>query len=259
MIRRILATLCTCAALAPLAGCGRTSAPLPPGQQIAQAHGLVHWRRAQGLVGAVRMDFLDPPRPHFYANFLIDPRSGRVRMGVSENWQSEQATTWTTLGRDEQGVWVSPAKSRWKEPARTLDAWPLLITLPFRLAEPGVTLTPPRPRKLGAVEFMETRVTFDDGYPPLTVLFDPATRLIALVAFGPELSRALDEVYDKPAAITFYDYQEVDGLVIPALWRLWNWNDNDGIFGRPIGEGSVTRLELTYPKPQDFARPADSR
>ena len=258
MIPARLAVLLLCT-LSVLTGCQRAATPLPLGQQIAHAHGLDHWRRARGLAGAVRMDFLDPRRPHFYANFLLDAQSNRLRMGVSENWQTETATTWTTLGRDDHGVWISPAHSQWKDPAATLNAWPLLITLPFRLAEPGITLTDPRPRKLGAVEFMETRATFPDGRPPLTILYDPTSHLIALVAFGPDLARALESAYDKPAAITFYGYQDVSGLLLPAVWRLWNWSDADGILSRPIGEGSLTRLQLAYPTPADLARPPDAR
>ena len=79
-----------------------------------------------------------------------------------------------------------------------------------------------------------------------------------VVAFGPELTRSLEAAYDKPAAVTFYDYQEVEGIIIPALWRLRNWNEADGILGRPIGEGALTRLELAYPKPTDFSRPPDA-
>jgi hypothetical protein len=256
--RARLNALCLCA-VAALAGCQRTQAPVSLGQRLADAHGLDHWRRAKGLSGAVRMDFLDPHRPHFYANFLFDAQSSRVRMGISENWETQAATTWTTLGRDDRGVWVSPAKSQWKNPGGTLHAWPLLITLPFKLTEPGATLSEPRPRKLGAIEFMETHVTFADGQPPLTILFDAKSNLIALVAFGPELARELEPAYDKPAAITFYGYQEVEGIIIPALWRLWNWSDTDGILGRPIGEGSITRLELAYPSASDFSRPTDAR
>jgi hypothetical protein len=252
------AVLWLCAAVV-VTGCRRDNTPLPPGEQIASAHGLDVWRRSKGLSGTVRMDFLEPGRPHFYANFLIDARSNRIRMGVSENWQSEEATTWTTIGRDERGVWVWPARSRWTDPAATLSAWPLLITLPFRVAGGGVTLGEPRGRRLGEVEFMETRATFAGGEPPLTILYDPRSKLIALVAFGAEVSRALEPSHDKPAAITFYGYQEVGGVILPTVWRLWNWSDTDGILGRPIGEGSLSRLEMAYPEAADFARPADAR
>lgn len=237
----------TLAMLLLMAGCqGRTTTP--PGKQIADAHGLREWRSQRVLIGAIHVEFRDPPAPQFDSRITYDIRTGRSRL---------QVTDWTILVWDGANVWLSPTDSKWPDPRTTLGTWPLLVTLPMRLADPGVEVSNEQKRRIAGRDYLlYDAAIYDMGESHrLRLAVEPGNRRVTHVLLPEAWARRVNPGFDFPIAVSFYDYSEVSDVIVPRIWRLWRWDEKDGIIGRPLGEASVYNLDFTEPKPDAFVRP----
>ena len=104
------------------------------------------------------------------------------------------------------------------------------------------------------------RLTFDSGVGDTpddwyVVYRDAETNRLAgmayIVTFGKDKSAAEAE----PHAITYHDFEEVEGVMIPTRWQFWNWTQEEGIVGEPIGKVQLANPRFGWPRAEAFATP----
>jgi len=219
-------------------------------QRISEAHGVDQWRRQDALAGDLHVEWGDGQTLNL--SFLIDIKGGRTRMLLADG---------TGLLWDGQDVWVWPKDARPARPEHTLLMWPLLITLPMRLSDGDAVLASPQTRPLGARQCPTMGLSLKDRSGrvpdiPYIVYEDPEDHRLCATAFAMPGKWSLREGDDDPMAITFYGYENVDGVTFATEWRIFRWHGETGIYGRPIGSARVFNLEFVTPKKEKFVPPA---
>lgn len=217
--------------------------PAPPLDftgHLAQAHALDEWRAHPAIAGDFFLT-LDG-QPTLWLRFVHEFDTRRTRMTLEDG---------TVLIFDGQKAWIAPASASFTPVYPTLLTWPHFICLPLQLQDPAVQRTDLPPQILGGQPCPAARFThpaFPDGWH--------------LVYTDPQNHRLLAVAYPDGAdsrAITFYDFQTVDGALIPTEWRLWKWHPEQGLYGRPLGSVKLLNLELTSPRKGAFTPPPDAR
>jgi hypothetical protein len=222
-------------------------------EQISHAHDASDWRLQRALTGDIHAEF--ESEASFDAKFTYEISSGRVRMLLPDD---------TVLVFDGQTAWVSPASSPVKNARSILKTWPNFIAVPFKLGDVGVQVGPTESRTFAGQKYDTARVTLpprqadspDDWY---IVYADPQTHRVHALAYLFTHGRKLDDPNNSPHAVTYYDFKEFGGIVIPTVWRFWQWNPSEGIYGKPIGSGRLYNLEFVTPKANAFVKPGDGR
>jgi hypothetical protein len=229
--------------LALLAGCqSKPAAPLSFAAQVGQAHGIDEWRSRPALVGDLFVQF--EGQETLWMRFVHEMQTRRTRMTLEDG---------TVMVFDGQKAWIAPASAAFQPVRATLLNWPYFINLPFKLQDAGTQLTPLPPQKLGETMCSTARFLHGDRPGLWNLLYtDPKSHRLLGVAYGPE-----GELETR--AITYYDFQHLGGALIATEWRIWNWRQDQGIYGRPVGTGKLLNLELTWPKKGAFDRPANAR
>lgn len=220
---------------------------------IEAAHGKEAWERA----GAVSADLsLSMGGNQVLAGrLLFTPQVGRSRLELADG---------TVAVFDGEGAWVSPAAADLPQARFHLLTWPYFLAAPFKLRDPGAHLEDLGTRPHDGVEHPAARLTFDPGVGDspddwYVVYRDPATGRLAAMAYVVTYGgRSAEEAAAEPHAITYHDFRQVDGATLPTTWRLWNWSEEEGIHGDPLGEVILADLAFVTPPPDAFARPADA-
>lgn len=227
-----------------LCGCTRANdAPLSLSSQIAQAHGADTPRSRTGLAGAIHLELALPAPRFFDARFTHDLRHGRTRLLLADE---------TVLVWDGHHAWVSPPTAPVPKPRPLLHIWPLLVTLPLKITSPQARLSDPAPATMAGSSYLVTELTLP-AEDPLTLYLDPDSRRIHHIALSARLANEIHPSFDKPVAISFYNFQSIEGVQFPETWRLWSWTRHDGINGGPLAEIRVYNLEFLTPKPDAFS------
>jgi len=236
------------------AGCRSGPGVEPPlDRRIANAHDIVEWNRYRALRGDVHVHFEGSAA--FDATFTYDIATGRVRMQTADD---------SILVFDGRQAWVSPANAATQRARYHLLTWPFFITAPFRLSQPGASLGPASMRPLGQQDLLSANLTFAPGgaAPPhdwYVLYVEPSTGLLRGIAYRATYGGSASPAAPQPQAVTFYSYENVEGVRIPGEWRFWKWNETVGIYDKPIGVGRVYNLQFIAPRADAFQRPPDAR
>lgn len=249
--------LTACLLLAHLPGCRSDPQPAPAPrsfpERIAQAHGIDAWRNQEGLTGRLLLAF--EGQPPLELRFAHEVHGGRARMETADG---------TVLVWDGRHAWVSPSASPMPMARFHLLSWPYFLAVPFKLGDPGVQLGEPAAGTLRGKSYSTSRMTFapgtgdapDDWY---VVYADPQTHRLEALAYIVTYGQSKAKAEEDPHAITYHDFQRVDGVLVPHEWRFWSWNASAGIHGQPLGRGVLSNLDFAPLEPNAFARPQDAR
>jgi hypothetical protein len=277
-MKHVVATFC-CAALLSLVACApdpepaeetpavTTEAPTPaepatPPEDpaaaafagpIERAHGKTAWDAAPAVAADVELTFggnkvIDGGR------MVFTPDMGKVSLdtgsGARVVWDGERA-------------WVTPASSELQRARFQVLTWPYFLAAPMKLRDPGTTLEPTGPMDYEGTPHETARLTFGDGVGDspedwYLVYRDPETDLVSAMAYIVTYG-GVGEEEPEAHAITYHDYQTVDGIAVPTRWVFREWNEEEGVHGEPRGEARLSSFEVTTPEPGLFDKPEDAR
>ena len=219
---------------------------------IEKAHDAKAWYAKDAFEAGIAVEF--GGQQALAGTLLTDPSVGHVRIEMPDG---------TVVVHNPEGVWKAPADSAFQGARFHILTWPYFLAAPMKLQDPGTQL-----EKLGKLPFEDgkklaaARLTFDSGVGDTpddwyVVYRDAKTDRLAgmayIVTFGKDTAAAEAE----PHAITYHDFKEVDGIPIPTRWQFWNWSQEKGIHGEPIGHVKITDPRFVAPAPDAFAKPAD--
>jgi hypothetical protein len=223
-----------------LIGCHSKPAPRPLQERLADAHGEDSYRRQTSLGADIHVEMDDGKV--FDARITYDLKAGRCRMQLADN---------TILVWDGQRAWVSPPTAEPKDPKYHLTHWPFLITLPFHGKDPGTTFSGAEPMELAGAKYDTVKMTRPDG-AWYRFFVDAESQWAKGLAYQ-------TKQMERPAAITFYDFDRWEGMTLPREWKFWQWNPEVGLFGKPLGRARVYNIEFVTPKKDAFTPPPGAR
>lgn len=247
-------------AITVAAGCASAKKEPPSfGQRIAKAHGYTWWKgKHDALAADVHLTILDenPDLNRFFdAHFTYDCSTGKTRMQLADN---------TIIVWDGQKAWVSPATSKVQKAKFMVRTWPFMVAAPVRLNEPTLIAGPVEKRPFAGQQCPTAKLTFapgaDHGAEDWCIAYaDPKTYRLLSLAYALKGGKGVDGFSDDALAVTYYGVRMADGVTFSTEWRIWKWNKDVGIYGKPIAEGRVYNIEFVYPKKTDFDRPEGAR
>lgn len=223
-------------------------------QRIEFAHGASDWRAQKAVQADVTVEFGD--QTYLKGTMLFDTPVGRVRMELSDG---------SVLVFDGKKAWTSPADAKHQSARFDLLTWPYFVAAPMKMRDPGTVLTVQHAMPLHGTPMTTAKLTFDSGVGDspndwyLLYADEMNHRLVAMayiVTFG---KKDIQEAQKEPHAITYEDFETIDGVVISTRWRFWHWDATQGVHGEPIGRASLDNIRFVNPAPDAFVRPPDSR
>jgi hypothetical protein len=220
---------------------------------IERAHGLAAWRSHPAFGSGLTVEFGGRPMIEGRMLFRID--LGATRLELADG---------TVVVFDGTSAWVSPAGSNLPRARFHALTWPYFVAAPMKLSDPGTHLEPLGSRQLQGETFDAARLTFDPGTGDSPddwyVLYrDPGSGLLRAMAYIVTYDRSAAEAEAEPHAITYHDFAEVDGVKLATAWKLWNWNEAEGIVGEPIGQARLADSRFLQPDLGAFDRVEGAR
>ncbi|MEQ8763336.1 MAG: hypothetical protein RL885_05375 [Planctomycetota bacterium] len=213
--------------------------PVPFSGQIAQAHGEEDLYRQPGVAG--RLDVMFDGQKVIAGELFFEPSTGRARIDLDEGGR---------LVFDGERAWsVGTGQAVYPMTRFHLLTWPYFFSAPWKLSDPGTLMSPIDERPLQGERLPSARMTFvtgtgdtpDDWY---VVFADPETNALRALAYIVTYGQPLERANEEPHVATYEEYAQVGGLMVPSSIRFWNWNENAGVQGAPIGKATFADIEF---------------
>jgi hypothetical protein len=221
--------------------------------RIESAHAAEVWHGKEGFQSDIVVRF--GGNAIVDGRMLITPSMSRTRIELA----SGPVVVW-----DGEQVWVSPAGAEFPEARFHALTWPYFLSVPMKLRDPGARVGSQGAKQLRGESFDTAKLTFgagvgdtpDDWY----VLYrNPESGRLAAMAYIVTFGKNREEAEKEPHAVTYDEFVEVEGVPIPTKWTYWMWNQEEGIYGEPIGEVALTNPEFVTPEATAFVLPEDRR
>lgn len=220
---------------------------------IEATHGADAWRGHEAV--SMQGEVIFGGSPAFSGKILFTTDTGRVRMETEDG----ALAIW-----DGKTAWVSPADHEMQGARFHLLTWPYFLAVPFKLQDPGTELVDLGQYTLGETDYDAAKLTFDAGVGDTPedwyiVYRDPATNVLHAMAYIVTFGKDTEAAEEEPHAIVYTDYREVQGVQVPHMWEFYNWSEEEGVFGDPIGTATLSEVTFLTPAEDAFTVPEDAR
>lgn len=147
-------------------------------------------------------------------------------------------------GRD---VYLSPADADWSGARFDVLTWQYFALAPFKFSDPGTQWELLSEQALGDATYSRGKLTFsagtgdapDDWYIAYRRPRDDRLHALAyIVTYG-----GRDAGAAEPHAISYTNYQPVDGIPFARNWEFWMWYEDEGL-GEQLGEATVSNVRF---------------
>lgn len=215
---------------------------------IENAHRAAEWRTKEG----VRADFRSTMggNVRLEGTMLTNSTAGKTRLELKNG---------TVIVFDGKTCWLYPPDADLERARFHSLTWPYFLAAPMKLRDPGSSLEDLGKMELQDREYDAAKLTFEPGVGDTPedwyVLYrDPESDRLHAMAyivtyFGNEAPPA-----KEPHAITYENFEDVDGIPIPMLWRFWNWSKEDGL-QEQLGQFEIANVEFVTPDDDAFKAP----
>lgn len=222
------------------------------GKQIARAHGIWKWNTYRCIQTDIQITF--GGQSILQGTLLTDRHAGKVRIVLTDG---------TVLVFDGKDVWMSPINAPVKKPRFDALTWAYFLAAPFKLNDQGSHLKNMGKMQMGSKQLPAAQLTFDSGIGDspddwYILYMDPKTKWLRAMAYIVTYGNSVQKAEKSPHAITFDNYANVSGVILPRAWSFWNWNAKQGITGKPIGKATLSNLQMVYPATNSFKAPQNA-
>lgn len=220
---------------------------------IEKAHGIDAWRSKSAVAADITVAF--GGQTVLDGTLVMDPSGGHVRIELEGG---------AVMGYDEGDAWVSPADAEVPNPRFHVLTWPYFLAAPMKLRDPGTHLEDlgTRPFRDGR-QLPAARLTFGDGVGDTPddwyVVYRGENGRLVSMAYIVTYGKSVAEAEEEPHAVTYEDFEEVEGVAVAHRWQFFNWSEAGGIAGDPIGKVTLANVRFVEPAADAFTRPADAR
>jgi len=220
---------------------------------VEERHGIAAWRKKSAFRCKLKLDL--GGKTIIDGTLLMETKGVRTRIDLNDG---------TSFGFDGKEAWVSPKGAEFKRARFHALTWSYFVAAPFKLRDPGSRLKSEGNLLLRGRPYVAAKLSFapgvgdapDDWY--IAYRHPKVGRLACLayiVTYGKDRAKAEKE----PHAITYGDYEKLDGVLISKSWRFWKWSRERGPHGRPLGYAKLSDPAFLEPRPESFKRPDDAR
>lgn len=164
---------------------------------------------------------------------------------------------------DGENVYLSPDSIDPGGARFGIFTWTYFMALPYKLSDPGTVWAPTPHNRLQDKTYDSQKLTFTEGTGDSSldwyiVYADPETHLVEAAAYIVTYTNSVDQAEVDPHAITYSDYEEVDGIPIATQWKFWTWRENEGLTEQ-LGSAQLSNIHFVEDTGDLFDRPANSQ
>ena len=167
---------------------------------------------------------------------------------------------------DGEKYFISPDTSEWRGAHSSIFTWQYFFMAPFKLNDPGTKWQLTGEKLIGGQPHETAKLSFengtgdapDDWYLIYQSPKDSTMSGMAYIVTGGGTSQ--EEAEKNVHAIYYRDYQELsNGISISSNWDFYNWNEEEGFNGAPIGTAAISNIILTKEEGNIFELPAGAK
>ncbi len=167
------------------------------------------------------------------------------------------------LGYDGEKVWLSPASAEEGGARFAVFTWQYFFMAPFKFSDPGTNWEDLGDKPLDGAPHATAKLTFDTGTGDApddwyVAYKDKETDLLDALAYIVTFRASQEKAEEEPHAISYHNYEEVDGIPIAKEWKFWLWTDEKGISDQ-LGEASISNVKFVEVEEGYFTAPKDSK
>ncbi len=223
-------------------------------EQIAAAHNQKAWGEHEAVSFRMNMKFGEKLK--MVADITYDYHGNRVRMEIAGG---------PTVVFDGETAWLSPSDAEFPMARFHVLTWPYFFAAPFKLDDPGAHVVELGVRTQQGKPHYAAKMTFGDGVGDSPddwyILYaNPAGHQLRAMSYivtygGTDVETAEKECH----AITYDKFGIFNGVVLATKWEFFNWNEEEGIHGDPLGNATLSNVRFVEPADDLFVKPADAR
>jgi hypothetical protein len=154
----------------------------------------------------------------------------------------------TNLIFNGEKVMLYPKEKNYDGARFDMFTWTYFFALPFKLTDEGTNWQEKQERKLDSVNYNSAKLTFGDniGDAPddwYVVYADKQTNLLKAAAYIVTFNKDVNTAEENPHAIVYDRYFTVKSVPVAKYWKFYNWSEEKGIYGDPLGEAEISNLK----------------
>ncbi len=163
-------------------------------------------------------------------------KAKRYSDGTALLWQNDTLT-------------VLPDTATWKNGRFAVFTWQYFFMAPYKLSDPGTQYAMTGEKTISGTTYDTAKLTFEKGTGDAPddwyLLYkDPATDLLRGMAYIVTAGGSTVAEAEENAHAIYYDtFQTLaDGTPVATKWSFYNWNEEEGFNGDPIGSAVISNV-----------------
>jgi len=188
---------------------------------------------------------------------------GRVTMLTNSTKIKIEKEDGTTLVFNGEEVFLYPEENNYDGARFDMFTWPYFFAMPFKLTDEGTKWQEKRELKLDSTAYHSAKLTFknnvgdapDDWY---VIYADKRTHLLKAAAYIVTFGKDVATAEENPHAIVYDRYFTVKSVPVAKYWKFYNWNEEQGIYGEPIGDAEISKLNYLSADQANFDVPENA-
>jgi hypothetical protein len=166
---------------------------------------------------------------------------------------------------DGNKIWLDSKDTTYKAGRARFDifTWQYFFALPYKLSDKGTKWELLGDKKLTEQNFPSGKMTFElgtgDAPDDWYVVYANEDNLINgagyIVTFG---GTPAEKAVENAHAITYSNYQMINGFPFATEWEFYNWSETEGLKGEPIGSAKIKNIKLLTKDDADFSKPTSA-
>ena len=184
--------------------------------------------------------------------------SGKIRM--------KRKSDGAELLFDGEKLFIYPDTTEWSGARFSVFTWQYFFMAPFKLNDPGTKWELTGEKLISGLAHETGKLSFEAGTGDAPddwylVYQNPKEKTMAGMAYIVTAGGRSQEEAEKSAhAIYYRDYQELsNGIPMSSNWDFYNWNEEEGFNGEPIGTAAISNVRLIKEEGSLFELPAEAK
>ena len=167
----------------------------------------------------------------------MSPDFSRIRMELSDG---------KVLIYDGEEVYQMGDTTEYKTARFDIFTWPYFFAFPFKLTDPGTNWENTTYYSLNGRPYASKKLTFDAGVGDAPddwyiAYADKESYRLYAAAYIVTMGRDQEKAEEDPHAITYENYQMVEGVPIATQWGFWGWDGDQGLT-KKLGQAEISNI-----------------
>lgn len=172
--------------------------------------------------------------------FIMRTNSSKIK------FESKDGKTIIYDGKD---VFLSPNDAEMKSARFDILTWPYFMAMPFKLTDEGTAWGDVKQVTEKNRDYSKAKLTFKDGVGDTAddwyqVYVDNNTNLLNYAAYIVTFGKSVAKAEQEPHAILYENYNVIDNIAISDVWKFYNWSEDQGLYGEPIGDATLNNIQF---------------